>query len=130
MRPGGVSHAPAVLIGSVRVVVLHRSSAPAQDDVPVVTSNCPQFYNPCSGRAPVSTTLELFNPRGYNFFMTNAARRLIDSFEALPEEEKHEVLGQLLRRLLEKPYAAPSDDELTGVADQVFQDYDRREAQG
>lgn len=62
--------------------------------------------------------------------MTNAARQLIDSFEALPEQEKHEVLGQLLRRLMERPYTSPSDEELTGVADLIFQDYDRREAQG
>ena len=62
--------------------------------------------------------------------MTNAARQLIDSFEALPEQEKHEVLGQLLRRLMEKPYGSASDEELMGVADLIFQDYDRREAQG
>lgn len=62
--------------------------------------------------------------------MTNAARQLIDSFEALPEQEKHEVLGQLLRRLMDKPYASPSDEELTGAADLIFQEYDRREAQG
>jgi hypothetical protein len=62
--------------------------------------------------------------------MTNAARQLIASFEALPEEEKHEVLGQLLRRLMEQPYASPSNEELTGAADLVFQEYDRREAQG
>jgi hypothetical protein len=61
--------------------------------------------------------------------MTNAVRQLIDSFEALPEQEKHEVLGQLLRRLMEKPYPAPSDEELTGAADLIFQEFDRREAQ-
>ncbi|HLF29587.1 MAG TPA: hypothetical protein VI566_01015 [Xanthomonadales bacterium] len=62
--------------------------------------------------------------------MMNAARQLIDSFEALPEHEKHEVLGQLLRRLMDKPYASLSDEELTGTADVLFQDYDSREAQG
>lgn len=62
--------------------------------------------------------------------MTNAAKQLIDSFEALPEEEKHEVLAQLLRRLMSTPYSSPTDDELTHVADLVFQEYDRRESQG
>lgn len=62
--------------------------------------------------------------------MTNAARQLIDSFEALPEDEKHAVLRQLLRRLMEKPYASPSDEELRDIADVIFQDYDQREAQG
>ena len=62
--------------------------------------------------------------------MTNAARQLIDSFEALPEEEKHEVLAQLLRLLIRSPYSLPSDEDLTHVADSVFQEYDRDEAQG
>jgi hypothetical protein len=62
--------------------------------------------------------------------MTNAARQLIDSFEALPEQEKHEVLSQLLRRLMDKPYASASDEDLVGAADLIFQEYDQREAQG
>ena len=62
--------------------------------------------------------------------MTNTARQLVDSFEALPEDEKHEVLGQLLRRILDKPYASLSDEELNGTADVLFQDYDSRETQG
>lgn len=75
-------------------------------------------------------TLESARPHAYNFAMTNAARQLIESFEALPEQEKHEVLGQLLRRLMEKPYESASDEELLGAADLIFQEYDRREAQG
>jgi hypothetical protein len=62
--------------------------------------------------------------------MTNTAQQLIDSFEALPEEEKYEVLSQLLRRWLGKPYASSSDEEFIGAADLIFQQYDRREAQG
>ena len=50
--------------------------------------------------------------------MTNAAQNLIDSFEALPEEEKHEVLVQLLRRLVDTPYP-PADEELLVAADLV-----------
>jgi hypothetical protein len=62
--------------------------------------------------------------------MTNAAKQLIDSFEALPEQEKHEVLSQLLRRLMDKPYPSLTDEELAGAADLVFQEYDRREGRG
>ena len=62
--------------------------------------------------------------------MTNAARQLIESFEALPEQEKHEVLSQLLRRLMQTPYESASDEELVGAADLIFQEYDRGEAQG
>lgn len=61
--------------------------------------------------------------------MTNAAKQLIDSFESLPEREKHEVLSQLLPRLMDTPYSSLSDEELTGAADVVFQEYDRREGQ-
>ena len=62
--------------------------------------------------------------------MTNVAKQLIDSFEALPEDEKHEVLGQLLRRLMSAPYSSPTDEDHIHAADLVFQEYDRREGQG
>jgi len=62
--------------------------------------------------------------------MTNAAKQLLDSFDALPEQEQQEVLAQLLRRLMDTPYPSTTDDELTHAADLVFQDYDRREDQG
>jgi hypothetical protein len=61
--------------------------------------------------------------------MTNAAQELIDSFEALQEQEKHEVLAQLLRRLMDSPYSLPTDEELNQAADLVFQEYDRHESQ-
>jgi uncharacterized protein YfbU (UPF0304 family) len=59
--------------------------------------------------------------------MTKAAQQLIDSFEALPEEEKHEVLVQLLQRLMDTPYSELSDQALLHAADLVFQEYDRNE---
>jgi hypothetical protein len=61
--------------------------------------------------------------------MTRAAKQVIDSFEALPEQDKGEVLAQLLRRLIDSPYVVPTEEELTHAADLVFQEYDRREAQ-
>ena len=60
--------------------------------------------------------------------MTNTARQLIDAFETLPETEKHEVVSELLRRLLASPYPSPSEEGLTQAADAVFEEYDRREA--
>lgn len=83
-----------------------------------------------AGSSLSSQTLELAKHHAYNCGMTNLAKQLIDSFEALPEAEKHEVLGQLLRRLMDKPYASPSDDELSNAADLLFLDYDHREDQG
>jgi DNA-directed RNA polymerase subunit H (RpoH/RPB5) len=61
--------------------------------------------------------------------MTSAARQLIDSFEALSNDEKHQVVTQLLRRLTDLPHFSPSDEDLTHAADLVFQEYDHREAE-
>ncbi len=61
--------------------------------------------------------------------MTRAAKQVIDSFEALAEQDKREVLAQLLRRLVDSPYVLPTDEELTHAADLLFQEYDRHEAQ-
>ena len=59
--------------------------------------------------------------------MTNAAKHLLESFEALSAEEQHEVLAQLLHRLTETGYDALPDEALLHVTEAVFQDYDRRE---
>ena len=60
--------------------------------------------------------------------MGDAARHLLQSFEALSETDRREVLDALLRRAAELPYSVPSDDELVQAADQVFQELDRYEA--
>ena len=59
--------------------------------------------------------------------MTNAAKQLLESFEALPASEQHEVLAQLLRRLMDSDYGTVSEATMLHAADAVFQDYDRRE---
>jgi hypothetical protein len=60
----------------------------------------------------------------------DAARHLLESFDALSETDRREVLEELLRRARDLPYAFPSDDELVRAADQIFQDLDRHEARG
>lgn len=62
--------------------------------------------------------------------MGNAARHLLNSFEALSETDRREVLEQLLLRAPELPYSFPSDTEFLHAADQVFQEFDRREEKG
>jgi hypothetical protein len=62
--------------------------------------------------------------------MGDAARHLLQSFDALSESDRREVLEELLRRAVELPYAFRSDEELVRVADHLFQDLDRREARG
>jgi hypothetical protein len=61
--------------------------------------------------------------------MTRAAQQIIQSFESLPEEDKHDVLIELLRSPIEAGYTSPSDEELLLSADQIFLEYDEREAQ-
>jgi len=62
--------------------------------------------------------------------MGDAARDLLKSFTALSEADQREVLEQLLRHVADLPYSFPADDELTQAADAVFQELDRREAEG
>ncbi|HKH49483.1 MAG TPA: hypothetical protein VKM72_32870 [Thermoanaerobaculia bacterium] len=60
--------------------------------------------------------------------MTKAAQKLIESFEVLTEEDRHEVLVELLRQPIEAGYGSPAEEELRYSADQIFLEYDEREA--
>lgn len=62
--------------------------------------------------------------------MTNAARQLIATFDALPEREQKAVLAQLLKRLVDVQYPTLTDDDLNQAAEQVFLEYDQREITG
>ena len=62
--------------------------------------------------------------------MTTAAQNLIQSFEVLTEQDQREVLIELLRWPIEVDYQPLSDDDLRHSADQIFLEYDEREAQG
>lgn len=59
--------------------------------------------------------------------MTQAAKKLLDEFDALPDRERAEVLAELLRRVALAPHDLPHDDDLTATADQLFVELDRRE---
>jgi hypothetical protein len=59
--------------------------------------------------------------------MTQAAEKFVGEFDALPEAEREQVLAELLRRAAAGPHDLPTDKDLTAVADQVFQELDRRE---
>ena len=62
--------------------------------------------------------------------MGDAAKHLVKSFEALSETDQREVLEELLRHTSLLTTEFPADEELVSAADQIFQEYDRREAQG
>jgi hypothetical protein len=60
--------------------------------------------------------------------MTQAAKKLLEEFDALQDRDRAEVLAELLRRLSLAPHDLPGLDDLTAAADQLFVELDRREA--
>ena len=61
--------------------------------------------------------------------MTKAARRLIENFETLPEDDKRVVTIEILRRSAVEEHTPLDEAELILAADQVFLELDRREEQ-
>jgi hypothetical protein len=59
--------------------------------------------------------------------MTQAAKRLLEQFDALQEGDQAEVLAELLRRIALTPHDLPDADDLVGVAEQLFVELNRRE---
>jgi hypothetical protein len=60
--------------------------------------------------------------------MTHGARRLIEEFDGLPEQERSEVLAELARRVGLSPHDLPRDEDLVATADQLFVELDQRES--
>lgn len=59
--------------------------------------------------------------------MTEAARKLLEDFESLPDPEQIEVAREILRRAVAEEYEPLSDRELVTAADSVFLELDRQE---
>ena len=59
--------------------------------------------------------------------MTETARKLLDSFDALPEPERQEVAREILRRTALAEHDSLEDAELVAAADEVFRELDRAE---
>ena len=55
------------------------------------------------------------------------ARKLLDSFDALPPAEQQEVVLEILRRTADADHGFPEDTDLVETADAVFLGYDRDE---
>ncbi len=62
--------------------------------------------------------------------MSDTATQLLATFESLPEKEQHELLIAMLRRSGELPDTLVSDEQLVGIADQLFQTLDAEESNG
>ena len=59
--------------------------------------------------------------------MGSAARKLIQAFEALSEEDRREVQLELIRREIDSPYGEISEDGIVALADEMFVMYDDEE---
>ena len=59
--------------------------------------------------------------------MTQAAKKLLEEFEALQDTDRAEVLSELLRRLALAAHDLPEDNDLAAAADRLFSELDRRE---
>lgn len=62
--------------------------------------------------------------------MSDTAARLLATFDSLSSTEQHELLTAMLRRAGELPDTIVSDDQLIGIADELFQTLDAEESDG
>lgn len=62
--------------------------------------------------------------------MSDTASQLLATFETLPATEQHKFVTQLLRRTSVLPDTALSGEDLTSVADDLFQMLDAEEENG
>jgi hypothetical protein len=61
--------------------------------------------------------------------MTQSAKKLLEEFDQLPEQERAEVLSELLRRAAFAPHGLPDNEDLVAAADRLFVELDRRDGQ-
>ncbi len=59
--------------------------------------------------------------------MTENASKILETFDRLDPVEQHSVVVSLLRRARELPSAFLTDDDLSGIADDLFSSLDDEE---
>ena len=59
--------------------------------------------------------------------MTQATQKLLDEFDALPDEDRAELVAELLRRTALAPHDLPQDNDFIASADRLFVELDRQE---
>ena len=59
--------------------------------------------------------------------MTQAAKKLLEEFEALPDRDRSELVAELARRVALAPHDLPQDEDLVSAADRLFVELYRRE---
>ena len=61
--------------------------------------------------------------------MATTVRNILQAFESLPENEKHELASEIIRRSNELNLPPLSDEDFVMNAEELFSDLDRRESQ-
>ena len=74
-----------------------------------------------------SVELDARNAKCHSDLMTQATQRLLDEVEALPDQDRAELVAELLRRTAFSPHDLPEDDDLVASADRLFVELDRQE---
>lgn len=95
----------------------------------------PRKVCPCGVRAPFIgqlcagdyRALEQFGGFCHGFDMSTITAQLLEQFEKLPLEAQKEFSDAILHRTAHFDYNAPSDEELTAAAREVFGMLDREE---
>ena len=59
--------------------------------------------------------------------MTQATQKLLDELDALPDEDRAELVAELLRRTALALHDLPQDHDLIASADRLFVELDRQE---
>jgi hypothetical protein len=59
--------------------------------------------------------------------VTQATKKLLEEFEALPEPDRSELVAELARRVALSRHDAPRDEDLVATADRLFVELDRLE---
>ena len=59
--------------------------------------------------------------------MTQATKKLLEEFEALPDRDRSELVAELARLVALAPHDLPKDEDLVAAADHIFTQLDRRE---
>jgi hypothetical protein len=75
----------------------------------------------------VTDRLDVQNTKCESDPMTQAATKLLDEFEALPDRDRSELVAELVRRVGLAHHDLPNDDDLVAVADRLFVELDRHE---
>lgn len=60
--------------------------------------------------------------------MTQAAKKFLEQFEALPEADRSAIVAELARRVALAPHDLPNDQDLLALADHLFSELDHRES--